>query len=193
MEKFLEYSKIDREAKRLHELKLRRLRIAVVVLMLAMVLGGIKFFQMRSEQAKTIAAMKELESTADSLRAEKAAMEAKSRELVKQIEEVSAAANSGDKGAAEELQRLRKEQEFTKASLRERERLIASGVRQQQTAGQDYAESLKTINDLHAKLDQAWKERDNALAELRQVQQKDYGNKMNVQQAPPNKSLPTAK
>jgi hypothetical protein len=109
------------------------------------------------------------------------------------IDTVAPAAKAGDTGAAEELERLRKEQELTKASLREREKLIQSNARQQKTTSQDYAESLKTINDLQAKLDQAWKERDNALSELRLTQQKDYGNKMNVQQAMPNRAMPTAK
>jgi hypothetical protein len=193
VEKFLDDSKAQREDKSRRERREGHLRKAFYVLIAAILLGGVLFIKMQFEQAKTVAALKELESTAESLRAEKAAMEAKSAELMKQIEAASAAANSGDKGAAEELQRLRKEHEFTKASLREREKLIQSNVRQQNTTSEGYAESLKTINDLQAKLDQAWKERDNALSELRLAQQKDYGNKMNVQQAMPNKAMPTAK
>jgi energy-coupling factor transporter ATP-binding protein EcfA2 len=193
VEKFLDDSKAHREDKRRREAMERRLRIAFIVLMAAIVLGGLKFIQMHFEQAKTVAALKELESTAQTLKAEKAAIEAKSKELMHRIDTVAPAAKAGDTGAAEELERLRKEQELTKASLREREKLIQSNARQQKTTSQDYAESLKTINDLQAKLDQAWKERDNALSELRLTQQKDYGNKMNVQQAMPNRAMPTAK
>jgi hypothetical protein len=64
------------------------------------------------------------------------------------------------------LERLRRVQEEVTRNLKQREETINSSKDLLRKSEEDRSESLKTINDLQSKLQQAWDERDKAMAAL---------------------------
>jgi hypothetical protein len=165
VQEFLQLSVKDRHRKLRREALFRRLKVAIVLLAVAVIGIATKLYLSQAENRKVAATQAQLVKDKTALEDSQRKAEERVRSLEAEIKERAA---STDAKSIAEIEVLRKQLVAANASAQQRKDLIKaneSAVKLQR----DYSDSLSQVRDLQAQLKKAWDERDQARYELQKV------------------------